>query len=264
MSRMKIDQKFEVLKTHGDKAFSAYIMAGDGGLDQLKSQIGLLESAGVDMIEVGIPFSDPVADGPVIQEAGVRALDEGVSLKGVLDELKHIKDDVNIPLIIMTYVNPVLNLGYAQFASLAKEADISGVIIPDVPYEEEADIKHYLTPEDIAFIRLITLTSDARRIEQLSQGAEGFIYAVTVKGTTGGRKSFSDDTFTHLGRIKDIADVPVLAGFGVSSREMAEELGRYTDGVIVGSRIVDALHKGDTETIKNLVPEKRLHVQSDI
>lgn len=256
MTKIKIDDVFNKLKETGDKAFISYIMAGDGGLGKLKSQIKTLEESGVDIIELGIPFSDPIADGPVIQQAAIRALEENISLQNILDELKNIKDEINVPIVFMTYINPILNIGYAEFAQSAAESGVSGIIIPDVPLEEEEDIKGHLSEHDIALIRLVTLTSDDERIAELSEGAEGFLYAVTIKGTTGGRNSYNSDTYSHLEKIKSIADVPVCAGFGVSNKEMAETLGRYSDGVIVGSKIVELLHQGEDENIKNLIPEK--------
>lgn len=256
MSKEKIKQTFSRLNKNNDKAFISYIMGGDGGLDQLKNQIQLLQDSGVDVIEIGIPFSDPVADGPVIQEAALRALSDNVSLRDILNQLKEIKDEVHVPLVIMTYINPLLTLGYEAFSKEAAEAGVSGVIIPDVPYEEEDEIKDYLTDADIALIRLITLTSDEERIKTLTKDAEGFIYAVTVKGTTGGRVEYGEDTYVLLEKIKSVSDVPVCAGFGVSSREMAEKLSRHTDGVIVGSKIVDLLHQKKFDDIKHLIPEK--------
>lgn len=256
MTKEKIKKTFEQLRAKNNKAFISYIMGGDGGLDQLKNQIQLLESSGVDLIEIGIPFSDPVADGPVIQEAALRALNDNVSLKAIIAKLKEIKEDISVPIVFMTYINPILSLGYEIFAKEAAAAGVSGVIIPDVPYEEESEIRAYLTENDLALIRLVTLTSNEERIKTLTKDAEGFIYAVTVKGTTGGRAEYEAGTYQHLEKIKSISDVPVCAGFGVSSREMAETLYKHTDGVIVGSKIVDMLRKGDHEGIKKLIPEK--------
>lgn len=256
MSKQQIKNTFTKLNETGDKAFIAYIMGGDGGLDQLKGQIELLQTSGVDIIEIGIPFSDPVADGPVIQQAGIRALNDGVSLNGVLSVLEEIKDSVHVPLVIMTYINPILTLGCDVFAERAEKAGVSGVIVPDVPYEEEAEIKDDLKRHEIALIRLVTLTSDEERIQTLTKDAEGFIYAVTVKGTTGGRTDYQEATYSHLEKIRSVSPVPVCAGFGVSSKEMAEKLYQYTDGVIVGSRIVDLLHNGREDEIRSLIPDK--------
>lgn len=256
MSKQNIEETFSRLKKTNDKAFISYIMGGDGGIGQLKHQVQLLEDSGVDLIEIGIPFSDPVADGPVIQEAGLRALNEDVSLKKILDELTKIKTDIKVPIVIMTYLNPVLTLGFENFAQAAEEAGVSGVILPDVPFEEEAEIRGFLTNHNIALIRLVTLTSSEERIKTLTKDAEGFIYAVTVKGTTGGRTSYNEETYRYLEQLKAQTDVPVCAGFGVASRDMAEKLYQYTDGVIVGSKIVDLLHQGKGEEIATLIPPK--------
>lgn len=254
MGRKSIAQQFEHLEAAGDKAFIAYIMAGDGGLSNLKDQILQLESAGVSIVELGIPFSDPVADGPAIQEAGKRALAEGVTLKDVLTAVAGFKDEVNIPIVIMTYANPVLRLGVGHFAALCEEAGISGVIIPDVPYEEAAEFEVPLKRLDIALIRFVTLTSSKARMEEVLKTAEGFVYAVTVNGTTGVRDGFDESLGAHLEAVRRVSPVPVCAGFGIKTREQAEEIGAHCDGVIVGSRIVELMHAGQAEKIADLIP----------
>lgn len=141
MGKQKINQTFERLKQNNNKAFIAYIMAGDGGLDQLKNQILTLEAQGVDLVELGIPFSDPVADGPVIQEAGQRAISNDVTLNSILEKLDEIKDEISTPVILMGYLNPIFHMGLPHFVQLAQNADVSGIILPDVPFEEESNIK---------------------------------------------------------------------------------------------------------------------------
>jgi tryptophan synthase alpha chain len=256
MTKHKMAATFARVNEEGKKAFTAYIMAGDGGLHTLKETILLLEDAGVTVVELGIPFSDPVADGPVIQEAGKRALAEKVTLQGVLAELASFKNDISIPVVIMTYANPVFKLGAETFADQCATAGVSGVIIPDVPMEEETEFKEPLSKHDIALIRFVTLTSSDERIDETVDGAEGFIYAVTVNGITGARAGFAGDLSAHLVRITEKSPVPVLAGFGVSSKEQAETLGAACDGVIVGSKIVSLLHEGRGHKIKELVPGK--------
>jgi tryptophan synthase alpha chain len=254
MTKFKMAEAFQKVEQDGKKAFTAYIMAGDGGLHTLKDTILLLEKSGVTVVELGIPFSDPVADGPVIQEAGKRALKERVTLTQILDELASFKDEISVPIVIMTYANPVFKIGAAHFAHLCEKAGVSGVIIPDVPMEEEAEFKEPLTERDIAMIRFVTLTSSDERIAETVEDAEGFIYAVTVNGITGARAGFSGDLKAHLSRITEQSPVPVLAGFGVSSKEQAETLGSACGGVIVGSKIVQLLHEGKGNEIKQLIP----------
>lgn len=257
MGKEKITQTFDRLKRNNDKAFVAYIMAGDGGLDQLKNQILTLEEQGVDLVELGIPFSDPVADGPVIQEAGQRAIQNGVTLRAILETLTKIKEDISIPVILMGYLNPIYHMGVKNFTDSAQKAGISGVILPDVPLEEEPAIKEELDQGNIAMIRLVTLTSSEERLKQLTESAEGFIYAVTVKGTTGERTGYSDETYEYLKKLTEISPVPVCAGFGISSKNLAGKVGNHCDGVIVGSKIVNYLYQGKAEKIAELVPDKK-------
>jgi tryptophan synthase alpha chain len=227
-----------------EKAFIPYMMAGDGGLENIKKQILFLQQNGATAIEVGIPFSDPVADGPVIQAAGIRALQAGANLRNILAQLKAIKDEVTVPLVVMTYLNPIINFGIEAFAEAAQEANVKGLIIPDMPLEESALIKPALAGKDIALVQLISLTSPQARIDKLAAAAEGFIYAVTVNGITGARKGFDESLHTHLAQLKSSSNIPVLAGFGISTREHVEDMNRTVDGVIVGSAIVQAFHEG--------------------
>jgi len=256
MSKFKMEDTFNRLEAKDEKAFIAYIMAGDGGLSDLGRQIRDLESAGVSIVELGIPFSDPVADGPEIQAAGRRALAEGVTLEAVLLELARIKAEISIPVVIMSYANPVLRLGTKKFARLAHEAGVAGVILPDVPFEQEGEFGEPLAKYDIANIRFVTLTSSPERIREVTETAEGFVYAVTVKGTTGVRDGFDDSLYDHLSRITEVSNAPVCAGFGISTQEQAARVGAACDGVIVGSRIVNLLHEGKADEISQIVPQK--------
>lgn len=258
MTKEKIEETFKRLSDQGDKAFIAYIMAGDGGLENLESQIKTLEESGVDLIEIGIPFSDPAADGPVIQEAGIRALENGVSLLDILNTLAKIKDKISIPYVLMTYYNPVYKLTLDVFRNKAEEAGVSGIIVPDVPLDEEAELKNGLRGSDIAIIRLATLTTSDERLREITRDAEGFIYAVTVNGVTGGQNNYKEEVYDNLERIKRVSPIPVCAGFGVSNKTQAEQLGAYTDGVIVGSKIVKLFYQGREREIKDLIPDKKL------
>lgn len=234
------------------KAFIPYIMAGDGGLENLEKKLLFLQENGADAIEIGIPFSDPVADGPTIQRAGIRALENGVTLKKVLTELKTIKS-ISVPLIIMTYVNPILAYGVEQFAQDADKAGIAGCIVPDLPIEEEELILPALEIHDLSLVRLVTLTTPVERIKEIASRSTAFIYAVTVTGITGTRNEFSENLGGFLRGVKNISNVPVLAGFGVSTPSQIEEVCQYCDGVIVGSKVVELFEKDRFEELKQLI-----------
>ncbi|EAG9320761.1 tryptophan synthase subunit alpha [Listeria monocytogenes] len=225
-------------------AVVTYIMGGDGGLDNLEEQLLFLEKSGVSAIEIGIPFSDPVADGPIIQLAGLRALKEQVSLEAILNKLARSK--VQIPLIIMSYINPIFHLGIPKFVELVQKTPVKGLIIPDLPFEHQILITPELEGTDIALIPLVSLTSPKERLEEIAKQAEGFIYAVTVNGTTGVRSEFDAHIDNHLAYLKSISPVPVLAGFGVSSIEHVEKFAHVCDGVIIGSKVVQMLHEEKT------------------
>lgn len=253
MTKQRVKQAILQSNARGEQAFVPYIMAGDGGLHTLKETILFLQQAGASAIEVGIPFSDPVADGEVIQQAGERALAEGVTLKKVVQELASFKEEVHIPLIFMTYLNPVISYGIDAFVKDCERCGVSGLIIPDMPLEESGLLREPLEDTDIALIQLVSLTSRPERIEAIAAAAEGFIYAVTVNGITGVRNSFTTGLDEHLKRLKEISPVPVLAGFGISTPQQVQTLGALADGVIVGSAIVKALHEGNRQTIEELI-----------
>ncbi|WP_039043439.1 tryptophan synthase subunit alpha [Sporosarcina sp. ZBG7A] len=242
----------------GQSAFIPYMMAGDGGLDMLHERISFLEEAGADAIEIGIPFSDPVADGEVIQEAGSRALKRGVTLRKVMSELQ--AQLHSIPLVVMTYLNPVLAYGVSEFVEDCKRAGVKGLIIPDLPHEERGLLSDALIGKDIALVPLISLTSSLERIEKNARKAEGFVYAVTVNGITGVRSSFASDLMDHLTVLKGVSNVPVLAGFGISTPEQVRHFSSIADGVIVGSAIVTAFHEENLEKIQSLIEASRTAV----
>lgn len=230
-----------------------YIMAGDhaDGLDGLAETIAFLEENGASAIEIGIPFSDPVADGPVIELAGIRALKNGTTLTNAIETLKTIKTDV--PLVIMSYFNPIYKYGIEKFVNDLKDTPVKGLILPDVPREHENMIAPFLTNTDIALVPLVTLTSIPERQAELVKDAKGFIYAVTVNGVTGAGHDYRADLNQHLAKLSEISDAPVLAGFGVSSITHVENFRKAVDGVIVGSYIVKGLHDGKTDEIADFL-----------
>ena len=256
MGKANMENYFKQQKqSKGDNLFVPYIMAGDGGLEVLKERVLFLQDCGVAAIEIGIPFSDPVADGPTIQAAGKRALENGTTLSGVLKALQAFKDKRKVPIILMTYVNPVYRYGLASFAQDCATAGVDGVIVPDIPIEEEKFIADELQSESLAFIRLAALTSTKDRLIEIAKRSEGFLYAVAVTGTTGAREAYGEEVKAYLEMLKLNSSVPVLAGFGVSTPAQAQTLSSYCDGVIVGSTIVELFHRGNTEKIQQLIQD---------
>lgn len=260
MSNNRITEALKQVEQKGEKAFIPYIMAGDGGLSTLKEQLLFLEQNGATAVELGIPFSDPVADGPVIQLAGIRSLKNGTTLKKILEKVTELRKEVSIPLIFMGYSNSILAYGLQQFTEDCLKAGIDGCIIPDVPMEEEA-LFAPLQDAGIPLIRLVTLTSSKERIAEIVEHAQGFIYAVTVTGITGTRESFGSDVGEYLQQVKELSPVPVLAGFGISTPEHVKNATKYCDGVIVGSKIVDSWVNDRKEDIVALIQATKTIVQ---
>lgn len=253
MGKIKLEKALKEKMDANQNIFSPFIMAGDGRLDILEERIQFMQDCGAAAIELGIPFSDPVADGPTIQAAGNRALENGTTLKKVLEILRATKEKRSIPIVIMTYLNPVFTYGIARFAEDCKRAGVDGVIIPDLPMEEEEIIAPALMGNDIAFVRLAAMTSPKERLVELAKRSEGFLYAVAVNGTTGTRTTHDTRVNSYLEELKECSDVPVLAGFGVSNVEQAHMLGKHCDGVIVGSKVVELLHERKFAEVRRLV-----------
>ncbi len=260
MAKTKLLNAIQSVNTQGDKAFVAYIMAGDGGLETLKSKIFFLQQAGVTAIELGIPFSDPVADGPTIQEAGERALANGTTLRSILQELETFYEEVRVPLVLMTYYNPLLSYGLEQFAQQCEKLGIAGLIVPDLPLEETVELHAVLENTDISLVPLVSLTSPPERLRKITVSGEGFIYAVTVNGITGIRDGFSNQLEQHFKSLSEQSTIPVLAGFGISTPEQVKSMGVLADGVIVGSAIVEAFHQNNLDHITALVQASKVKV----
>ena len=235
-----LTKHLQAIKDSKRGIFVPYIMAGDHakGLDGLFETIALLENSGVSAIEVGIPWSDPVADGPVIELAGQRSLAKDVTLTAIIKKLQEQKTQV--PLVIMTYINPVYQYGIEAFVKDLADTSVKGLIIPDLPDEHADFITPYLKDSDIALVPLVSLTTGIDRQKQLIDGAEGFIYAVAINGVTGKTGNYRDDLDKHLANLTAHADIPVLTGFGVSTEEDIKRFNAVSDGVIVGSKIVRA------------------------
>lgn len=255
MGKQKLNDYFTAIQSENKNLFVPYIVAGDGGLDKLQERIDFLEACGVAAIELGIPFSDPVADGPTIQKAGLRALERGTTLAKVINILERSKRERKVPIILMTYINPIFAYDVEKFALDCERVGVDGIIIPDVPMEEEDLIANYLDKHDIAFIRLAALTSGPNRLKEIAARSEGFLYAVSVTGTTGARTTYEEKVYHYLEELKQYSNVPVLVGFGVSNPQQAQTFSKYCDGVIVGSKIVDLFHQGKDDEVKKLITE---------
>lgn len=252
-----IENRINGILDENKKIFIPYIMCGDGGFDKTKEVIRLLENSGASIIEIGIPFSDPIADGPVIQSAGQRALDNGTTLKKSLAFLKSIPPNNDVPRIIMTYLNPIIQYGFESFFSELRESHISGLIIPDLPLEEYNMILPYTNQYKIAIIPLIAPSTGLKRMADILKKTHGFVYAVTVNGTTGGRHEFPDEVLNRLKLLKENTDMPIVAGFGVSTINQVKTIGNYCDGVVVGSKIVDLAHNNQFNAIEQLLCGKK-------
>lgn len=238
-------------KASGKTLFVPYIMAGANGLGQLEDEINMLAAAGADAIEIGIPFSDPVADGPIIQLAGIKSRELGTTFRKIIEQLQKITAPV--PLILMGYTNSFFAYGLDKLTEDIAKTDVKGVIIPDLPFEHREFVKPNLDAGDIALIQLVSLTSPQARIAQLTEVAEGFVYAVTVNGTTGSGKGYRENLDQHLKKISETSPIPVLAGFGVSKEEHVQRFKANCDGVVIGSLIVDSLEqKGLSKTGEQL------------
>ena len=224
------------------KAFIGFITAGDPDLDTTKEIILQMEQAGCDLIEIGIPFSDPIAEGPVIQNANIRALKNNVTTDDVFAAVNDIKDTVNIPMVFMTYLNVLFKYGYDRFLQNAANAGICGVIIPDLPYEEKDELQSVAKNYGVQVVSLIAPTSE-ERIKTIAADAEGFVYTVSSLGVTGVRSEIKTDLQSITAAIKAVTDVPVAIGFGINTPEQAKHYSSIADGVIVGSAIVKIIEK---------------------
>ena len=228
------------------KAFIAYIMAGDPSLEKTAEYILEMQKSGADIIEIGIPFSDPLAEGEVIQAASVRALRAGTDMDGIFSMLEKINDQITIPLAFMTYINPVFIYGYDAFFSRCQKCGISAIIIPDLPFEEQDEVKSVARKYAVDCVTLIAPTSTGRT-QSIAKTAEGFVYLVSSMGVTGMRSSIQTNLTEIISVIKQNTSTPVAVGFGISTPEQARDIAQTADGVIIGSAIVNiiAKHNGD-------------------
>ncbi|HRL07305.1 MAG TPA: tryptophan synthase subunit alpha [Brevundimonas diminuta] len=240
MTTARIDARFAKLKAEGRAGFVPYVMTGDPSRDEALEILKGLPAAGADLIELGLAFSDPMAEGPPIQRAALRGLKAGMTLRGTLDLVADFrKGDQDTPLILMGYLNPVESYGYEVFARDAAEAGVDGIIVVDCPPEEAAPLLAALKAADLSLIRLATPTSDDERLKVIAEGTSGFVYYVSVAGVTGVKEAVAADVAPAVERVRRAAGLPVAVGFGVKTPERAAEIARVADAVVAGSVFVD-------------------------
>ncbi len=241
----RIDQKFADLKAQGRKAFVSYVMAGDPDMATSLAVVKGLPGAGVDIIELGLPFTDPMADGPTIQLAGQRALEHGMTVDATLELVRAFRaEDETTPIVLMGYYNPIYSRGVDRFLSEAKEAGIDGLIIVDLPPEEDDELCLPAQKAGLNFIRLATPTTDDKRLPRVLQNTSGFVYYVSITGITGAAEAQATDVGPEVARIKSQTDLPVIVGFGINTPERAKTIAQVADGAVVGSAIVSQISAG--------------------
>lgn len=231
------------------KAFIPFVTAGDPDLETTEKLLIAMSENGADIIEIGIPFSDPIAEGVVIQEADLRALASGTTTDKIFSMVKHIRPQIKCALAIMTYMNPIFVYGTDKFMAKCKECGISAVIVPDTPFEEKEELLPYCNAHGVELISLIAPTSHDR-IKTIAKEAQGFVYCVSSLGVTGVRSEIKTDIEEMISLVKSVSDVPCAVGFGISTPEQAQKMAEFADGVIVGSAIVKLVAKYGTDSVK--------------
>jgi tryptophan synthase alpha chain len=242
MTKDRIDRRFAALKAEGRAAFVAYVMAGDPDAATALEIVKGLPAAGADLIELGFPFSDPMAEGPTIQRASQRALAQKMTLNGTLDIVRAFREgDQDTPIILMGYLNPLVNRGFETFAKQANDAGVDGLIVVDCPPEEADPLSDALEAEGLALIRLASPTTDDKRLPAVIRRTSGFVYYVSVAGVTGVKEADADAVAPAVERIRKASGLPVAVGFGIRTAERAAEVARVADAAVVGSALVDEI-----------------------
>ncbi|MFQ5840799.1 MAG: tryptophan synthase subunit alpha [Thermodesulfobacteriota bacterium] len=236
MSRIK--RKFRSLRDKGEKAVIVYLTGGDPSLEHTREIILGLDAAGVDILEIGVPFSDPTADGPIIQAASQRALQNGATLSGILDMIESLREVSEIPIVLFGYYNPIFIYGNERFAKRAKEAGVDGILVVDLPPEESTELRRYTDRSGIDFISLIAPTTSTERIRKISRDATGFLYCISITGVTGTARPQVVDIKRDVERIRKITALPLAIGFGISTPQQAGEIAPYVDGIVIGTAFV--------------------------
>ncbi len=234
-----VAERFDLLRSRNEKAFVPFVTAGDPSLEDLRAILDCLQSSGADLIEVGIPFSDPIADGPTIQASSQRALDRGVTPRAVLEALSGAR--LEVPIVLMGYTNPILRMGFGEFARTASASGVSGVIVSDMIPEESGDWRAACSEAGIATVFLAAPTSTDERLDAVCAASRGFVYAVSRTGVTGAEREVPEEVRELVARLRSRTDLPVCVGFGISSAEQVRRVCEVADGAVVGSWLVNLL-----------------------
>ncbi|AZB43328.1 tryptophan synthase subunit alpha [Bacillus sp. FJAT-42376] len=254
---------FQSLLEQNKKLFIPFITAGDPSPAATIDLALSLQNAGADAIELGIPYSDPLADGPVIQRASARALKQGMNIVKAMELVPQMRENgVRIPIILFTYYNPVLQLGEENFFALMRENDVNGLLVPDLPFEENERMRERCKAENLYFISMVAPTSSSR-LKKIAQSSEGFLYCVSSLGVTGERKAFNENVFEFIKEVKAVSPIPVAVGFGISSGEQAMQMNEVSDGVVVGSAIIRQVEELQDELISVSEREQALQKVED-
>ena len=253
--RDSISEAVRAASKGGEPALVAFLTAGYPSKEKFREHLQAV-AAGADVVEIGVPFTDPMADGVTIQRSSQAALAQGVNLRWIFSELEATR--VKAPLILMSYLNPLLAFGLEKLAEAAARSNVAGFIVPDLPLDEGADLRKALDAQGVAMIQMVTPVTKPERLKQLCESSQGFVYAVTMTGTTGKNVSIPAEVMTYLDSVRSLSKTPVCAGFGIRSREQVELLRGHVDGVVVGSALVEVLERGGnpTEWLGTLRPKR--------
>lgn len=251
--RNRIDEKFSELKQISKKALITYVTAGDPELSVTPELVKVMIDAGADIVEIGIPYSDPIAEGPIIQAASARALKHKIRIDDIFNCVKEIRKEINNPLVLLVYFNCIFKYGIDRFLQACLETGVDGLIIPDLPYEEKQEIQQNLHDSDVYVITMVAPTS-GDRIKKIVKDAKGFVYCVSSLGVTGERKEFHENLRTFVNEIRKYTDIPRAIGFGISTVGQVKELKEYCEGLIIGSAIVRRIGEASCseEILKNV------------
>jgi tryptophan synthase alpha chain len=245
-ARDSISSAIRAAAVKGEPALVAFITAGFPSRAKFREHLQSV-AAGADVVEIGVPFTDPMADGVTIQRSSLAALAQGVSLRWIFAELESMPR-LKTPLLLMSYLNPLLAFGFKRLAESAARAGVAGFIVPDLPLDESQELRTALDREQIALVQMVTPVTKPDRLRELCAGSQGFVYAVTMTGTTGKNVAVPAEVTRYLDRVRELAVVPVCAGFGIRSREQVELLRGHVDGVVIGSALVEVLERGEDAT----------------